>query len=174
MKVLAKCTGCCKHLLSLHLLSPLHLFFFFLFACFLFTQPLFTTLGPLSHPSTSDTTHKGRKKDMHTPKEPPRRSPRRNSQKHGVQVWTSCAHTTLSSQQKQEPLSPGPVHGHKPARAQTGPGQAPGPGPAHGHQRPKPLLHPLAHAPLHCGCWTHLRGWCTSVPFQPECIRRRG
>lgn len=67
MKVFAKSTGCCKHILSLHLLSPLYLFFF---VGVLFTQPVFTTLGPLPYKSTSNKTQKGSKEDMHTLRNP--------------------------------------------------------------------------------------------------------
>lgn len=111
----AECTGCCKHLLSLYLLSLL--FLFVCGFCVLFTHPAFTNLGP----SASDRTHKGRKEGAHVhPKEPPRRNPRTKSPKYGVQVLTSCAHTALLSQQTQGLPSPRAKTCPKPGPAQRG------------------------------------------------------
>ena len=105
-------------MLSLHLLfSP---FLFVCGFCFLFTQPVFTKLGPLSYPPASDRTRKGRKGGHAHPKEPPRRNPRRNSPKYGVQVLTGCTHTALLSQQKQGLPRPRTQTCPKPGPAQHG------------------------------------------------------
>lgn len=98
--MLGKCTGCCKHLVYLHLLSPSP--FFVVLFCFLFSQPVFKNLGPLLCLSLLRyRIHKGRKEDTHRLSSPLEEQVKRNFPEYSMQVSTTHVHTTLLSQQKQ-------------------------------------------------------------------------